>query len=84
MYENEEKEKIEIPEIDEPRSFAFYISEYRGAIIGGIVALLFIATGLSKLIIGLLVIVAGAFLGNYIQKNKSHVKQSLKEFIDKF
>lgn len=82
---NEEKEKIEIPEIDdEPKSLAYYISEYRGAIIGAVVALLFIATGLSKLVIGVVIIVAGAFLGNYIQKNKSHVKQSLKELIDKF
>lgn len=82
---NEEKEKIEIPEIDdEPKSLAYYISEYRGAIIGAVIALLFIATGLSKLVIGIVIIVAGAFLGNYIQKNKSHVKQSLKEFIDKF
>ena len=84
MDENEEKEKIEIPELDEQRNFVYYISEYRGAIIGGVVALLFIATGLSKIIIELLVIVAGAFLGNYIQKNKSHVKKSLKKIIDKF
>ena len=85
MNDNEEKENIEIPEIDnKSKSFAYYITEYRGAIIGGIVALLFIATGLSKLVIGLLIIIAGAFIGNYIQKNKSHVKQLLKEFIDKF
>lgn len=82
---SEEKEKIEIPEIDdEPKSLAYYITEYKGAIIGVVVALLFIATGLSRAIIGILIIVAAGFLGNYIQKNKTNVKQSLKEFIDKF
>lgn len=85
MSENEEKEKIEIPEIDdEQKSFAYYVTEYKGAIIGVVVALLFLVTGLSKLVISLLIIFAGAFVGNYIQKNKSNVKQSLKEFIDKF
>lgn len=84
MSENEEKEKNEIPEIDETRNFVYYINKYRGAIIGGVVALLLIATGLSKLLIGLVLIAAGVFLGNYIQKNKSNVKETLKEFIDKF
>ena len=82
---SEEKEKIEIPELDEEqKNFAYYVTEYKGALIGIVVALLFIATGLSRLLIGILVIVAGAFLGNYIQKNKKDVKRSLKEFIDKF
>lgn len=81
---NDENQKNEIPELDDPKSFAYYISEYRGAIIGGVIALLFIATGLSKLLIGLLVVVVGVVLGNYVQKNKSDVKRKLKEFIDKF
>ena len=80
---NNEKDN-EIPEFNEPMSFVDYITKYRGAIIGGVVALLFIVTGLSKLIVSLLVIVAGVVLGNYIQKNKTNVKTSLKEFIDKF
>ena len=29
-------------------------------------------------------VLAGAFLGNYVQKNKTNVKEKLKEFIDKF
>ena len=87
MSENEKNENPEIneiPEIDEDRNFIYYVNRYRGAIIGGVVALLLIATGLSKLLIGLVIIVAGVFLGNYIQKNKSNVKETLKEFIDKF
>lgn len=81
---NEENQKKEFPEMDDPKNFVSYISNYRGAIIGGVVALLLIATGLSKLLISLVVIIVGVILGNYIQKNKSHVKESLKEFIDKF
>ena len=84
MNDNEENQKNEIPEIDEDRKFLYLVNKYRGAIIGAVIALLFIATGLSKLVIGLLIIVAGIILGNYIQKNKSNVKETLKEFIDKF
>ena len=81
---SEENQKNEVPEIDEPQSFTDYVSKYRGAIIGGVVSLLFIITGLSKLLIALVLIVAGIFLGNYIQKNKTDVKSTLKNFIDKF
>ena len=70
-------------EMDDQKNFVELISEYRGAIIGGVVALLLIATGLSKVLISLLVIVAGVFLGNYIQNNKNHVKETLKKIIDK-
>ena len=70
-------------EMNNSKNIVDFISKYRGAIIGGVVALLFIATGLSKLIVGLLVIIAGVFLGNYIQHNKDNVKDSLKKFIDK-
>ena len=58
--------------------------EYKGAIIGAVIALLFVATGLSKLVIALLVIVAGMFLGYYVQNNKESVKEILRNFIDKF
>lgn len=84
MSENDENQKNEFPENDETKNFVYYVTQYRGAIIGIVVALLLIATGLSKLLFGLVILVAGAFLGNYIQKNKNNVKQSLKEFIDKF
>lgn len=69
---------------NDPKNFAWYIKEYKGAIIGGLIALVFIATGLSKLLVGLVVIVLGILVGNYVQNNKDTVKQTLKEFIDKF
>ena len=81
MNEDEEKDPVFEPS---EKNFIYYISEYRGAIIGVIFAFLLIVTGLSKLLISLIIIVAGGFLGNYIQKNKNHVKDSLKGFIDKF
>ena len=60
------------------------IKEYGGAIIGGIVALILCFTELYKLLVYLVIVLAGAFLGNYVQKNKANVKEKLKEFIDKF
>ena len=69
---------------NDPKSFAWYVKEYKGAIIGGLIALVFIATGLSKLLISLVVIALGILLGNYIQNNKDTIKDTLKEFIDKF
>ncbi len=66
------------------KNFAWYINEYKGAIIGGVIALLFIATGLSKLVIGLAVLAIGVFLGYYIQRNKDKVKDMLRGLIDKF
>ena len=59
------------------------IKEYIGAILGIIIGILFIVFGLwyPVLIIG---IIAGfAWLGNYAQKNKSELKEKIKNFIDK-
>ncbi|MBO5398408.1 MAG: DUF2273 domain-containing protein [Clostridia bacterium] len=69
---------------NDPKNFAWYVKEFKGAIIGGLIALLFIATGLSKLVIGLAVIALGVFLGYYVQNNKEKVKEVLRNFIDKF
>ena len=60
-----------------------FIMQYRGAIIGIIVAIILLATKLYSLILGVLVILAGGFLGNYIQQNKDDVKNRLKKLIDK-
>lgn len=64
-------------------SFADFIKEYSGAIIGAVIAILILCTGLYKLIIGIILIGMGLFVGNYIQKNKYEVKEKLKNFIDK-
>ena len=33
--------------------------------------------------LGILIILAGAFVGNYVQQNKDDVKAKLKKFIDR-
>ena len=63
--------------------FKKFISEYRGAIIGVIVAIIILATRLYSLIVEILLILAGAFVGNYVQQNKDDVKAKLKKFIDR-
>ena len=60
-----------------------FIMKYRGAIIGIIVAIVLLATRLYDVIIGILLILAGAFVGNYVQLNKDDVKAKLKKFIDR-
>ena len=49
--------------------FKKFINQYRGAIIGVIVAIVVLATRLYALIVGILLILAGAFIGNYVQQN---------------
>ncbi len=63
--------------------FKKFINQYKGAIIGIIIAIVLLATRLYDVIIGILLILAGAFVGNYVQQNKDEVKAKLKKFIDK-
>ena len=58
--------------------------DYKGAIIGVIIAIILIITNLYKLIISVVLIILGAIAGNYVQRNKSYVKDRLKRFIDRF
>lgn len=58
-------------------------NNYKGAIIGIIVAILILITRLHDLILAMVVLVLGAFMGNYIQQNKEEVKSKLKTWIDK-
>ena len=60
-----------------------FISQYRGAIIGVIIAIIILATRLHELIVGILLVLAGAIIGNYVQQNKDDVKTKLKKFIDR-
>ena len=64
-------------------NFKDFWNQYRGAIIGVIIAILILITGLDKLILAIVVIAIGAFVGNYVQRNKEDVKAKLKNFIDK-
>lgn len=63
--------------------FKDFITQYRGAIIGVIIAILILVTRLHDLILAIVVLVLGAFIGNYVQQNKNFVKTKLKSFIDK-
>lgn len=60
-----------------------FIMKYRGAIIGIIIAIVLLITRLYNVIIGILIILAGALVGNYVQLNKDEVKSKLKKFIDR-
>ena len=57
--------------------------KYRGAIIGALIAILILCTGFYKLMIGIILIAIGIYVGNYIQINKDDVKDKLKNFIDR-
>lgn len=65
------------------KDFKDFIHDYRGAIIGGIIAIIVLCTGLLRLAISIIVICAGVFLGNYIQENKYEVKEKLHSFINR-
>ena len=58
-------------------------NNYKGAIIGVVIAALILITRLQDLIIAIVVLVLGALIGNYVQQNKDDVKSKLKNFIDK-
>ena len=64
-------------------NFKDFWNQFRGAIIGVIIAILILITGLDKLILAIVVIAIGAFVGSYVQRNKEDVKAKLKNFIDK-
>ncbi len=58
-------------------------NNYKGAIIGIVIAILVLVTRLHDLILAIVVLLLGAFIGNYVQQNKEDVKTKLKSFIDK-
>ncbi len=64
-------------------NFKDFVTEYRGAIIGAAIAVIVLLTGLYRLVIGILLVCVGIFVGNYVQKNKAEVKEKLKNFIDR-
>lgn len=63
--------------------FKKFMSQYGGIIIGIIIAIILLCTGLYKLMIAIILLAICAYAGNYIQHNKSDVKEKLKNFIDK-
>lgn len=63
--------------------FKQFLIDFRGAIIGGIIAILALLLNLHKVVMFILIVVAGILLGNYVQHNKEFVKEKLKSYIDK-
>ena len=60
-----------------------FLMKYRGAVIGALLAILILCTGFYKLIVGIILICIGIYVGNYVQINKTSVKENIKKFIDK-
>ena len=60
-----------------------FLMKYRGAILGALIAILILCTGFYKLIVGIILVGMGIYVGNYVQINKDFVKEKLKNFIDK-
>lgn len=60
-----------------------FFMKYRGAILGAIIAFLILCTGFYKLIVGIILVCIGIYVGNYIQLNKEEVKEKIKNLIDK-
>lgn len=65
------------------KDFGNFLKKYRGAIIGGVIALIALLLNLHKVLIWILIVVAGIVIGNYVQNNKEFVKDKLKSYIDK-
>lgn len=64
--------------------FLGFLRKYKGAVIGGLIAIIIACTGLWKLLIAVAVIISGFWIGNYVQKNKEKVKDFLRKLIDRF
>lgn len=63
--------------------FLQFIIDNKYPIIGLILAIVLICTGLYKLIIPIALIILGIYGGIYFQKNKEDVKEKIKNYIDK-
>ena len=63
--------------------FKSFWNNNQGTIIGVIVAVILLITKLHDIVIALILIIGCGFIGNYIYKNKTEVKDKLKKFIDK-
>lgn len=65
------------------KEFGMFLNKFGGAIIGGLIAVLILCTHLYNLIIWIVFICLGLYLGYYVQHNKDKVKTKLKSLIDK-
>lgn len=63
--------------------FKKILIKYRGALIGGLISIIALILNLHKVLVWILIVVAGVLAGNYVQHNKEFVKDKLKTYIDK-
>lgn len=61
-----------------------FVRDFGGFIVGSLVGILVICLNIIDTIIAILVVLAFGFLGSYVQKNKSKVKEVLKNLIEKW
>ena len=59
-----------------------FIIKNLGAIIGIIIGLILACTRLYRVVIVIIAVVGGGYLGKYIQYNKEEAKDKVKKFID--
>ena len=64
--------------------FKDFLVKYRGAIIGGAVAVIALILRIHEFLIACLVIAAGIFVGNYVQQNKDTVKNFIRRIVDRW
>lgn len=64
--------------------FKEFLIKYRGAIIGGIIAIVALIFNIHEFLIGCLIIVAGILFGNYVQQNKEIVKDKIRKIVDRW
>lgn len=69
---------------NDSNGFVNFCLRHKGAIIGGLIGVIIAFTHLLQIILGIIIIIAGIMIGDYVQKNKEFVKEKLKSFIDKF
>ncbi|MBE5821371.1 MAG: DUF2273 domain-containing protein [Clostridiales bacterium] len=56
----------------------------KGIVIGGLIGLLIFIFGLTKLVTLVFLVALGMIVGNTVDKNKEGIKESIKNFVDKF
>lgn len=65
-------------------NFKNFIIKYRGAILGGIIAIIALILRIHEFLIWCLIIAAGIFVGNYVQQNKDKVKDGIRKIVDRW
>lgn len=66
------------------KKFKDFIINYRGAIVGAIVAMVALMLRIHEILIGAIIIVAGMIAGNYVQQNKEKVKETIRRIVDRW